>query len=332
MDRYQRQVALIGEQGQEKIQNAKVMIIGLGGIGCPAAQYLVASGVGRIALVDNDRVAYSNLHRQILFTQDDVGFNKAEIAKKVLSKVNPEIIIDAYPTMFDLSFGDSAITDFDLIIDGTDNYVTRYLVNDLCVLKKKVFISCSILKNIVQIILFDTKQICYRCVYPSPPPAGTILNCSEAGILGTVTGIAGTMTANLALNHFLDVEKERQAQMKVFDARDFSMSSLIIKQNEECISCKHKKMDVESLRRLESDGIEIWELDRSKHFLVDIRQREEREVKNLMMTCFFRFKKILNMISFYPIKIKKWFCIAQPVIEAEVLPQNLEKLELRPTI
>ncbi|HAU2135590.1 HesA/MoeB/ThiF family protein [Legionella pneumophila] len=306
MERYKRQIAVIGEQSQKILSNARIMIVGLGGIGCPVAQYLAAAGVGKLILVDNDKIDLSNLHRQILFNEADVGDYKAEKAKVALSQVNCNIVLEAYTNKFDVDFGYSSVSDVDLIIDGTDNFETRYLINDICVLQEKVFISCSIFVNVIQLVLFDTKHCCYRCLYPNPPPTGAIPNCSEAGVLGTVTGIAGTMAANLALNYLLKVEDGEAPQVRIVDAKNFSISSLTIKQNNECIACKQKKINFDYLQTSSADyGISIEDLDRNKHFLVDIRQKEEREIIKLDDDLFFPIKDNNNYAFFLSYKDKK---------------------------
>ncbi|MFW2535218.1 ThiF family adenylyltransferase [Legionella sp. 28fT52] len=306
MARYKRQIAVIGEEGQKLISDAIIMIVGLGGIGSPVAQYLAASGIGKLILVDDDKVDLSNLHRQILFTEADVGHYKAEKAKDVLSKVNENVVIEAHTKKFDVNFGSSSVPDVDLIIDGTDNFETRYLINDICVLNKKVFISCSIFVNIIQLVLFDTKELCYRCLYPTQPPAGVTPNCSEAGVLGTVTGIAGTMAANLALNYLLKVENAKSPQIRIIDAKNFSISSLSIKQNNDCAACKQKIISLEYLKNQSADyGVSFEELDRTKHFLVDIRQKEERELVKLDDDLFFPIKENNDHTFFLSYKNKK---------------------------
>lgn len=306
LERYTRQIAVIGEQGQKLINNATVMIIGLGGIGSPVAQYLAAAGVGRLILIDDDKVDLSNLHRQILYNETDIGCYKAEKAADFLSKVNNYVVIEAHVRKFDVDFGYSSISDVDLIIDGTDNFETRYLINDICVLKKKVFISCSILINIIQLVLFDTSELCYRCLYPNPPSVGVIPNCSEAGVLGTVTGIAGTMTANLALNYLLKMENTQSPQIRIIDAKNFSISSLSIKQNNDCVACKQKIISLEYLRNQRTDyGISREELDKTKHFLVDIRQKEERTKIKLDDDLFYPVKENNDYSFFLSYKEKK---------------------------
>lgn len=327
MDRYKRQIAVIGKEGQQLISNATIMIVGLGGVGSPVAQYLAAAGVGKLILVDDDKVDLSNLHRQILFSEADVGCYKAEKAKEFLSQVNRHVIIEAYTNKFDVDFGCSSVTAVDLIIDGTDNFESRYLINDICALQEKVFISCSILVNIIQVILFDTKHICYRCLYPNPPPMGVIPNCSEAGVLGTVTGIAGTMTANLALNYLLKIEKPEAPHVRIFDAKKFNLSSLSIKQNNECIACKQKKINLDDLRTSgEEYGITLEELDRSKYFLVDIRQKEERDIIKLDDDLFFPIKGNNNYAFFLSYKDKKIIFYCASGHRSKLFASQLRKL------
>lgn len=306
MDRYKRQISVIGAQGQKIINNATIMIVGLGGIGSPVAQYLAAAGVGKLILVDDDKVDLSNLHRQILFTECDVGFYKAEKARDVLAKINKNIVIETHTKRFDVDVGYSLVSDTDLVIDGTDNFETRYLINDICVLREKVFISCSVLINIIQLVLFDTKNICYRCLYPNPPPIGVVPNCSEAGVLGTVTGMAGTMAANLALNYLLKIENENVPQIRIIDAKNFNISSMPIKQNNNCVACKQRKISLSYLQNQSADyGISLEQLNKTKHFLVDIRQKEEREIVRLEDDLFFPIKENTDYSFFLSYKEKK---------------------------
>lgn len=327
MGRYKRQISVIGEQGQELINNAAIMIVGLGGIGSPVAQYLTAAGVGKLILVDNDRVDLSNLHRQILFNEAHIGCYKAEKAKDVLSKANENVVIEAHTKKFDVDFGYSLVSDVDLIIDGTDNFETRYLINDICVLKNKVFISCSILVNIIQLVLFDTKQLCYRCLYPNPPPTGVIPNCSEAGVLGTVTGIAGTMTANLALNYLLKIENEKAPQVRIVDAKNLSISSMPIKQNKDCVACKQGNISLRHLQNQSGDyGLSLEKLDRTNYFLVDIRQKEEREIVKLDDDLFFPIKENNDYAFFLSYKDKKLVFYCASGYRSKLFASELRRL------
>ncbi|RUR14106.1 HesA/MoeB/ThiF family protein [Legionella sp. km772] len=305
-DRYKRQTAVIGSEGQKKINDAAILIVGLGGIGSPVAQYLAASGVGRLVLVDDDKVELTNLHRQILFNESDIGCYKTETALNVLSKINNKMGIEIHTKKFDRDFDFSLISDVDLVIDGTDNFETRYLINDVCVLRNKVFISCSILVHIIQLILFNPNECCYRCLYPNPPPVGVVPNCSEAGVLGTVTGMAGTMAANLAINFILKTEDTHSSQVRIIDAKNLSLSTFSIKKNKECVSCQQRKINLEELKGQAKDyGLSFKQLDRNKHFLVDIRQKEERELVKLDDDLFFPIKDNLDYDFFLSYKQKQ---------------------------
>ncbi|MDI1356009.1 MAG: HesA/MoeB/ThiF family protein [bacterium] len=205
--RYQRQIQLkeFGKGAQDKLLNAKVLVIGAGGLGCPALQYLAAAGIGRIGIVDFDRVELSNLHRQILYTIDDIGLFKAEIAAKKLRLLNPEISIDAYQYAINTNNALELISNYDLVIDGSDNFPTRYLVNDACVILNKPMVYGAVVRFEGQVGVFnletkDTKQKAnYRDLFPLPPDSGSIPSCNEAGVLGVIPGIIGTMQATEAI-------------------------------------------------------------------------------------------------------------------------------------
>jgi molybdopterin/thiamine biosynthesis adenylyltransferase/rhodanese-related sulfurtransferase len=205
MQRYQRQILLpgIGEKGQELLHAAKLLVIGAGGLSCPALQYLVAAGVGTIGLVDGDTVELSNLHRQILFTADDIGQNKAIIAQQKLQLQNPDCNIIAYSVFLQTSNAWDIIEQYDFILDGSDNFSTRYLVNDVCVLQKKALIYGAIYRFEGQLAVFNyldnngALSAQYRDLFIDPP--ANMPNCSEAGVMGVLPGIIGTMQANEAI-------------------------------------------------------------------------------------------------------------------------------------
>ena len=193
-DRYKRHLVLpeIGNEGQEKISRASVLCIGAGGLGCPALLYLAAAGVGRIGIVDFDKVDETNLQRQVLFTTDDLNRNKAEVAKERLSKLNPDIEINAVPEELDNKNAEGLFSGYDIIIDGSDNFETKFLINDVAVKTGKPFIYGSILGFDGQVSVFNYNDgPCYRCLFPQAPE-GHIPNCAEAGVIGAVAGIIGT--------------------------------------------------------------------------------------------------------------------------------------------
>lgn len=201
-ERYQRQMILknFGEAGQLKLLQAKVLVIGAGGLGCPALQYLAAAGIGTIGIVDDDIVTLSNLHRQVLYSMKDIGFNKAERAAEVLSQANPEIKIIAYPYRLTTQNAFVIMNDFDIIIVGTDNFSSLYLINDACVLMNKPFIYGAVSQYEGQVAVFNFKEkdrsVNYRDLFPHPLKENEVLSCSEAGVLGVLPGIIGTMQAN----------------------------------------------------------------------------------------------------------------------------------------
>ncbi len=205
--RYSRQISLkeFGEEAQEKLLNAKVLVAGAGGLGCPALLYLAAAGAGTIGIIDSDTVDISNLHRQTLYGVDDIGKSKAVTAAKKLSSIDPDIRIHTFGIKLDNQNALQIIPEYDLVIDGTDNYSTRYLINDACVLLNKPLIYGAVLRFEGQAGVFNFADIKsgiktnYRDYYPKPPDAGSVLSCNEAGVLGVITGIIGIMQAAEAI-------------------------------------------------------------------------------------------------------------------------------------
>jgi len=306
LNRYSRQLSIVGLEGQKLISDAAVLVVGTGGIGCPVLTYLAAAGVGKIILVDKDKVELTNLHRQIIFNERDIGLYKAIRAGEYLRQLNSDISVESYASELDIELSRQLIPTVDLVIDGTDNYQTRYLINDICVIYGTPFISSSVLNDIVQLVLFNTKKICYRCVYPKAPPAGMIPNCEEAGVLGTVTGIAGTLTANLALHYLLKLENSGHSVMRIFNAMDFSLTTFPIIPNEECEICKRKNDKLDYLEsNINEFGIRLEDIDRNEYFLVDIRDRSERETIKLDDDLFFPIKDNSNYDFFFNYKEKK---------------------------
>ena len=200
-ERYQRQIILpeFGEEGQQKLLNAKVLVIGAGGLGCPVLQYLTAAGVGTIGIVDNDVVSLNNLHRQVLYSVNDIGLSKAERAAHILQQLNPDIKIVAFNERLENNNTLTLFDEFDIVIDGTDNFSTRYMINDACVLLNKPLVYGAISQFEGQVSVFRNAKpsdVNYRDIFPDPPKEGEVLNCAEAGVLGILPGIIGTMMAS----------------------------------------------------------------------------------------------------------------------------------------
>lgn len=203
-ERYQRQMLLkeIGEAGQQKLLKAKVLVLGAGGLGCPALQYLAATGIGKIGIVDDDVVSLTNLHRQILYSTNDIGLSKAERACAVLQNLNPDIEIIPYNFRLTNKNALDLIDKYDIVVDGTDNFSSRYMINDACVLLHKPLVYAAISKFEGQVAVFNSNQntnekpVNYRDLFPVPPKENEVMNCAVAGVLGVLTGIIGGMQAN----------------------------------------------------------------------------------------------------------------------------------------
>lgn len=226
--RYNRQMMLpeIGDSGQEKLKKAKVLVIGAGGLGCPVLQYIATAGIGTIGIIDFDTIELHNLHRQILYTEKHVGQSKAVIAKLVLETLNPLITIIAIEEKLTLENATQIITDFDVIIDGSDNFATRYLVNDTCVLLGKSVVYGSILKFEGQIAVFNhngSKNL--RDLFPEPPNPKDVPNCNSNGVLGSLPGMIGTMMAHETLKLIMDLPT-LENELILFSTLDWSFKKL----------------------------------------------------------------------------------------------------------
>ena len=219
--RYSRHITLpeIGLEGQKKLKAAKVLIIGAGGLGCPVSVYLAAAGVGTIGLADYDVVDESNLQRQILFGTSQIGTPKVNSAKERLLDLNPHIHINLHPERISSENALNIIKDYDIIIDGTDNFPTRYLVNDACVLSGKTNVYGSIYRFDGQVSVFNHDDgPCYRCLYPSPPPPGLVPSCAEGGVMGVLPGIIGSMQANEAIKIIVGIGNPMKGRFLLFSS------------------------------------------------------------------------------------------------------------------
>lgn len=240
IERYSRQIILqdIGGKGQEKILNAKVLIIGAGGLGSPCALYLAAAGIGTIGIVDSDKVELNNLQRQILHSTENVGKPKVESAKERLNVLNPDVKIIPYNLRLTSENILEIIQNYDIIVDGSDNFPTRYLVNDACVMSKKPLSHGGIFKYDGQIMtIIPGKSACYRCLFPEPPPQGLVPSCQQAGILGVVAGIIGVMQANEVLKYILGNGEILTSKLLIFNALESKFRLVKIPKDENCVVC-----------------------------------------------------------------------------------------------
>ncbi len=237
LERYARQILLIGGRGQQALKSASVLIVGLGGLGSPAALYLTAAGVGKLGLIDSEQVELSNLHRQILHATPDLGRPKIEPAQEKLRTLNPHIELIAYPERLTAENALEVFKEYDVIVDGSDNFPTRYLVNDACVLLQKPNVHGSVLGFEGQVTVFTPGGPCYRCLYEKPPPPGTMASCAEAGVFPTVAGLVGLVQANEALRLLLKMESALEGQLLLIDVRTLSFTEVALKRNPDCVIC-----------------------------------------------------------------------------------------------
>ena len=239
--RYSRQMILpgIGGKGQRKLMEAKVLIMGAGGLGSPAAIYLAAAGVGTIGLADFDRVELHNLQRQILHKTGDLGRLKVESGRETLESLNPEVKVQTYSDRIVSANIREIIRGYDLVLDGSDNFPTRFLVNDACYFERKTLISGAILRFDGQLSTFKPHAggPCYRCLLPEPPPPGMVPSCQEAGVLGAVAGIIGILQANEALKEILGLGESMAGRFLIFNALNLSFHEVKIAKNSNCPLC-----------------------------------------------------------------------------------------------
>ncbi len=283
-ERYARHLVLpeIGTQGQEKLKAASVLVIGAGGLGSPVSMYLAAAGVGRIGLADFDNVDVTNLHRQILYGTSNVGMPKLEAARNRLRDLNPEIKIETH----DAITSENAIEIFrgyDVIVDGTDNFPTRYLVNDACVLTGKPNVYGSIYRFDGQAsVFFAKKGPCYRCLYPEPPPPNLVPSCAEGGVLGVLPGVIGTIQATETIKLITGIGEPLIGRLLLFDALRMEFRPLRLKKDPNCAICGARPtithlIDYEGFcNPMHTDEVTPAELSKLKDIdLIDIREQQE---------------------------------------------------------
>ncbi|WP_446897936.1 HesA/MoeB/ThiF family protein [Clostridium sp. LBM24168] len=243
IERYSRHIILseVGVEGQEKLLNSKVLIIGTGGLGAPAAMYLAAAGIGTIGLVDGDVVDLSNLQRQIIHQTKDVGKSKVQSGKETINELNHDVNVITYDELVDSHNILDIIKDqdYDFIIDGTDNFPAKFLINDACVLSKKPFSHGGIIRFQGQLTTYipDNGTPCYRCIFQSPPPAGVVPTCKEAGVLGVMGGVIGSLQATEALKYILGLGGNLAGYLLTYNALTMQFRKIKVGKNKKCGIC-----------------------------------------------------------------------------------------------
>ena len=299
VERYSRQLVLpeVGNEGQLRLKNSSVLVVGVGGLGIPAAVYLAAAGVGRIGVVDHDVVEKSNLHRQTIYSEGDVGRAKAQVALERLNGVNPHVKVVPHQLRLDSANAMRVLEDYDVILDCTDNFPSRYLINDACVLLGKPDVYASIFRFDGQASVFDSRNgPCYRCLFPEPPPAESVQDCAVAGVLGVLPGILGSIQAVQTMNLILGKGQTLVGRLMLFNATDLAFSELKVKKDPNCPVCGAHPSVTELIDYEEFCGTrrlkrEVEEVDPavlkrridagSKVVLLDVREPYEYQICHL---------------------------------------------------
>ncbi len=241
-ERYNRQMLLpeVGPAGQARLAEASVLVVGAGGLGSPVALYLAAAGVGRLGIVDDDRVDASNLHRQILYATADVGRLKTEAAAERLRALNPSVTVERHDERLRADNAEKLISGYDIVADGTDTFATRYVVNDACVATGRPNAFASVSRFSGQASLFATADgPCYRCLFPEPPPAGLVPSCAEGGVLGVLPGLLGTVQATEVLKWILGIGETLAGRLLLVDALDMRVQTLTVERDPTCPVCSN---------------------------------------------------------------------------------------------
>jgi adenylyltransferase/sulfurtransferase len=301
--RYSRHLIIpdVGMAGQKRLKNAKVLVVGAGGLGSPALLYLAAAGVGTLGIVDFDTVDESNLQRQIIHGVSDVGKSKAESARDSITEVNPYVKVILHTDRLDSSNVMEIFVPYDLIVDGTDNFATRYLVNDACVLLHKPYVWGSIYRFDGQASVFWADYgPCYRCLYPEPPPPGMVPSCAEGGVLGVLCASIGSIQVNEAIKLITGIGEPLAGRLMIYDALEMSYRSVRVKKDPECAVCGKNPtvtelidydafcgaVSEEAAEAVVGSTITATDLkgmlDRGENiFLVDVREPNEYEIVSI---------------------------------------------------
>ncbi len=300
LERYRRHLSLaeIGAAGQEKLKNARVLVIGAGGLGSPSSLYLAASGVGTLGIVDCDRVDITNLQRQVLFDTGSIGQPKTESARARLQALNPEIRINAHAVELKAHNIREVFKDYDVVLDGTDRMATRFLVNDACVILKKPLISAAIHRFEGQAMTYvPGRGPCYRCLFPEPPAPGTIPSCAEAGVLGVLPGVLGTIQATEAIKLIVGIGEPLIGRLLTYDALEMRFQEFAFARRGDCAVCGERPTITEPkdtgelcspealnrIRRLAPRELQalLAAADSGKFAIIDVREPGEFAVSRL---------------------------------------------------
>jgi len=254
LDRYSRHIIMdgVGPTGQSSLLSSRVLVVGAGGLGSPAIEYLAAAGIGEVGIVDDDDVERSNLQRQVIHGDGDVGRPKVESAAEFVADLNPDVTVEKYDFRVTPENVADLIADYDFVVDGSDNFTTRYLVNDACTLAGVPFSHGAIYRFEGQITTFTEGSPCYRCLFPEAPPAGTVPDCATTGVLGVLPGVVGSIQATETVKHLMDVGESLDGRLLHYDALEMGFEELPIVADPDCAVCG--EAGIESVEEVEYAG------------------------------------------------------------------------------
>lgn len=302
IERYSRHLSLneVGIKGQQKLKHARILCVGVGGLGSPLCLYLAAAGIGTIGIIDPDVVEINNLQRQVIYSSNDQGKPKVLKAKERLLGLNPHIKITTYQEALTEHNAFEIFENYDLVVDGTDNFATRFLINDVCFYLKKPNVYASIFQFEGQITVFnylDNNSPCYRCLYKEAPPLDLIPSCAEGGVLGVLPGIMGTLQANEAIKHILNIGKSLMGRLLTIDALSMAIKEFPIMRDPNCELCaEHKKFNelkrpqytcqntnvaIDHTKEISVHDFKELRAKKDDFILIDVRQPDEYEICNL---------------------------------------------------
>ena len=318
ISRYARHLAIpnFGVPAQEKLKAARVLVVGAGGLGSPLLLYLAAAGVGTIGIVDDDRVDLTNLQRQVLYSTQDIGQFKVELAYQKIKDINPHIQVNLYPERLTRNNAERIIKDYDVVADGTDNFPTRYLVNDACVLLNKINVYASIFRFEGQVSVFNylnengERGPNYRDLFPEPPPPGLVPDCATGGVLGVLPGIIGSMQASEVIKVITGIGEPLAGRLFLFDAADFTSRILKIKKHSSIIISELIDYEIfcgineePSSDYAELDSTALFELQNSSlavFHLIDVREPPEYAIDHLTESQLIPLSDLVNQLDKIP--------------------------------
>ncbi|HTV74528.1 MAG TPA: molybdopterin-synthase adenylyltransferase MoeB [Candidatus Acidoferrales bacterium] len=289
MRRYSRHLLIpeVGLAGQERLSRARVLCVGAGGLGSPVLQYLAAAGVGRIGIVDDDVVDETNLQRQVVFATADVGRRKVDVAAERIAALNPHVAVDAVPVALDAHNARDLVRLYDVVVDATDTFASRYLINDACRLEGKPDVYGSIFRFDGQVSVFAPGGPCYRCLFPEAPPVGSVPSCAEGGVLGALAGIVGTWQAGEALKLLLHIGKPLIGRLLLIDSLDAHVREFAVEPDPDCALCgatpritevrelERDEVRLGSITEIEADMLDAFLMSTPHAMVLDVREPHE---------------------------------------------------------